>query len=59
LIGPKELDEEVFETSQPHSMLEKIPEKKIKYSKSYDNLHDAWAVETETEYNEFGEPVGM
>jgi len=53
------MDEEVFETIQPHSLLEKIPEKKIKYSKSYDNLHDAWAVETETEYNEFGEPVGM
>ena len=45
--------------SQPHSLMEKIPEKKIKYSKSYDNLNDALAIETETEYNEFGEPIGM
>jgi len=59
LIGPKEVNEEVFEMSQPHSLMEKIPEKKIKYSKSYDNLNDALAIETETEYNEFGEPIGM
>jgi hypothetical protein len=59
MAGQVDIITEPLEVDQPHSLQEKMPEKKLKFSKSYDNLNDGLQIETETEYNEFGEPVGM
>lgn len=40
-------------------MQQNIPVQRMKFSKSYDNLNDLIPVGTETQYNEFGEPIGL